>query len=55
MRVSLSKERAKNVYWPWLSPLLEWGSPIIAFLGKCDVNDIVKVVHARIVSDASGI
>ena len=34
LRVCLSAECAKNVSWPWLSPLRGWGSLTIAFTGK---------------------
>ena len=34
MRVCLSAESAKNVSWPWLSPLQRWGSLTMAFTGK---------------------
>ena len=34
LRVCLSVEGAKNVSWPWLSPLQGWGSLTIAFNGK---------------------
>ena len=32
--VCLSAEDAKNVFWPWLSPLQRWGSLTMAFTGK---------------------
>ena len=32
--VCLSVEGAKNVSWPWLSPLRGWGSLTMAFTGK---------------------
>ena len=34
LRVCLSGEGAKNVSWPWLSPLCGWGSLTLAFLRK---------------------
>ena len=34
LRVSLSAEGAKNVSWPWLSPLRGWGSLTMALTGK---------------------
>ena len=34
MRVALSAKGAKNVSWPWLSPLQGWGSLTRSFLGK---------------------
>ena len=34
MRVCLSGEGAKNISWPWLSPLHGWGSLNITFRGK---------------------
>ena len=34
LRVCLSAEGAKNVSWPWLSPLRGWGSLTMAFTGK---------------------
>ena len=33
-QVCLSEEDAKNVSWPWLSPLLGWNSLTMAFTGK---------------------
>ena len=30
----MSAEGAKNVSWPWLSPLRRWGSLTMAFIGK---------------------
>ena len=32
--ICLSAEGAKNVSWPWLSPLRGWGSLTMAFTGK---------------------
>ena len=34
LRVCLSAEGAKNVSWPWISPLRGWGSLTMAFTGK---------------------
>ena len=34
LRVCLSTESAKNVSWPWLSPLRGWGSVTMAFTCK---------------------
>ena len=34
IRVCLSAEGAKNVSWPWLSPLRGWGSLTMASTGK---------------------
>ena len=34
LRVCLSAEGAKNVSWPWLSPLRRWGSLTMALTGK---------------------
>ena len=34
LRVCLSADGAKNVSWPWLSPLRGWGSVAMAFTGK---------------------
>ena len=34
LRVCLSAEGAKNVSWPWLSPLQGWGSLTMVFTGK---------------------
>ena len=34
LRVCLSAEGAKNVSWPWLSPLRGWGSLTMALTGK---------------------
>ena len=34
MRVCLSAEGAKNVSWPWLSPLRGWGSLPMTSTGK---------------------
>ena len=34
LQVCLSTEDAKNVSWPWLSPLRGWGSLTVAFTGK---------------------
>ena len=33
-------DSAKNVFWPWLSPLRGWGSLTMAFTGK-----FVYMVH----------
>ena len=34
LQVCLSAEGAKNVSWPWLSPLRRWGNLTMAFTGK---------------------
>ena len=34
LQVCLSAEGAKNVSWPWLSPLRGWGSPTMSLTGK---------------------
>ena len=34
LRICLSAEGAKNVFWPWLSPLRGWGSLTMALTGK---------------------
>ena len=34
LRVCLSAEGAKNVSWPWLSPIRGWGSVAMTFTGK---------------------
>ena len=34
LRVCLSAEGAKNVSWPWPSPLRGWGSLTMTFTGK---------------------
>ena len=34
LRVCMSAEGAKNVSWPWLSPLRGWGSLAMAFTGN---------------------
>ena len=34
MRVCLPAENAKNVSWPWLSPLQGWGSRTMSLTGK---------------------
>ena len=34
LRICLSAEGAKNVYWPWLSPLRGWGSLTVTSSGK---------------------
>ena len=34
MRVCLSAEGAKDVSWPWLSPLRGWGSLTVSLTGK---------------------
>ena len=34
LRVCLSAGGAKNVFWPWLSPLRGWGSLTMTFTGK---------------------
>ena len=34
LRVFLSAEGAKNIFWPWLSLLLGWGRLTMVFTGK---------------------
>ena len=34
LRVCLSADAAKNISWPWLSPLRGWGSLTMAFTVK---------------------
>ena len=40
MWVCLSPKRAKNVSWPWITPLQGWGSLSLAFTGK-----FVQIAH----------
>ena len=42
MRVCLSAEGAKNVSWPWLSPLRGWGSLTMALAGKGTITVNLK-------------
>ena len=41
----MSAEGAKNVSWPWLSPLRGWGSLTMAFVGKFAYIYIYIYIH----------
>ena len=43
LRVLLSAEGAKNVSWPYLSLLREWGSLVMEFTGKFAKSNLATI------------